>query len=92
MPVYENSRYENADVVHVTDASGITRPTLYAVNALENARLSYARYIVQAGDHLDTLAASVLGSPELWWVIAQMNPELIDPQDLPVGTVLRVPR
>jgi hypothetical protein len=42
-------------------------------------------------DRIDILAEEFLGSPDLWWVIMDFNPELIDPFDIAVGTVLRIP-
>jgi hypothetical protein len=48
--------------------------------------------IVGDGDseRLDTLAARYYGDPDFWRVIAHCN-DIDDPQQLPRGTVLRLP-
>jgi hypothetical protein len=40
---------------------------------------------------MDMVAASLLGSPDLWWRIMDYNPEIIDAFNIPIGTVLRIP-
>ena len=40
----------------------------------------------------DELAATHLGDPQLYWRIAGVNPHVPYPDEIPVGTRLRIPR
>lgn len=51
----------------------------------------YSFYTVTPADRIDTLAATFLGNPTLWYLIAQVNPQLIDYFLLTPGTILRIP-
>lgn len=42
-------------------------------------------------DRIDLLAGQVFGDETMWWVIAQVNPEIMTWDDIPPGTVVRVP-
>lgn len=42
------------------------------------------------GDRLPLLAHRHWGEPRLWWLLCDLN-DLVDPEDLEVGTVLRIP-
>jgi nucleoid-associated protein YgaU len=42
-------------------------------------------------DRLDNLSLRYLGKPNLWWRIADINPELVDPFSIEPGTPLRIP-
>ncbi len=48
-------------------------------------------YRVQEGDRIDRLAAALLGDSRLWWVLADLNPELRDALSLTIGGEIRVP-
>jgi len=37
------------------------------------------------------LAKKFLGNSSLWWKILDINPEIINPQDISAGTQLRIP-
>lgn len=47
---------------------------------------------VEAGDRLDLLAARYLGSPFLYWRIADANPGLVPEDALEPGATLVIPR
>jgi hypothetical protein len=90
MAVFEGSRYSNASVLRVRTASGKTLPALYGMIAGSSHTLRYRLYTVRAGERYDTIAASIWGDPELWWRVADLNPEHLFP-DLPEGTTIRIP-
>lgn len=60
---------------------------VYTVAPISRFRL----YQVQAGDRWDDIALTVLGDPQLWWKIADINPELFDPRALRPGILIRLP-
>lgn len=51
----------------------------------------YSFYVVTGADRIDTIAAAFLGDPTQWFLIAQVNPELINFFNLAPGTMLRIP-
>lgn len=52
----------------------------------------YYLYTSKEGDTFDLLALRVLGSPDHWWRVADLNPHVPFPDQIPVGTSIRVPR
>lgn len=52
---------------------------------------TYALYQWRDDDRIDDLAAKFMGDASLWWRIMDFNPELLNPMDIPAGTVLRMP-
>lgn len=90
MPIYVGSRYENAAVGRVLGSDGVLHPTAFAP-ATPSATNDGLTYIVVEGDRLDQIAHRVYGRADLWWVIAQGNPDLLLPDPLEPGTMLRIP-
>lgn len=91
MPVFDGSRYESALALRVPDAAGEVRPALYSVIAPLSSGMNYRTYVVLEGDRLDLLAYRLYGDPQLWWVIANANPEYLFPDDLTPGSTIRLP-
>ena len=52
---------------------------------------SYFIYEWVETDRLDNLATRFLGDSSQWWVIMDINPEIIDPNEIKPGTQLRIP-
>jgi len=57
---------------------------------LSNADI-YVTVDLKTKDRLDIISTNVYGYSLYWWVIAMAN-NIIDPFDIPIGTVLRVPQ
>jgi hypothetical protein len=89
--VFEGSRYATAAVIRTAAADGKVRPTLYSMIAPVSRRAAYRSYVVQEGDRYDLLAQRLFGDPELWWAIADLNPEFLFPAGIPAGTIIRLP-
>lgn len=92
MTIYVGSRYENDTVDRVRTPSGEHIPTVYHSDPPDFQVFGYGVHVAQIGDRFDRLAAEHLGDPELYWAIANANPELFYPDEIPPGTVLRIPR
>ena len=90
--IFEGSRYEFGDVLRVPDHKGVVRPTLFPRRHTTRRVFDYIRYVTALGDRLDLLAHAFYGDAEQWWRIADTNPEVFYPGDLPEGTLLRIPR
>lgn len=91
MPIFDGSRYNNAPVLRVKDADGKTRPTLYLMVAPLPYRMAYRTYVVSEGETLPLIANRLFNDPTQWWRIADINPEHLYPDNLPVGAVIRLP-
>lgn len=51
----------------------------------------YVSHTWKEGDTLTKLADKYRLGTRFWWEIMEINPEILDPFDISVGTVLRVP-
>ncbi len=57
----------------------------------EAKTFSYTTYHVTASDRIDLIAFAFLGDATQWWRIANANPEVLFWDELPIGTLLRIP-
>jgi nucleoid-associated protein YgaU len=57
----------------------------------EAVTISYTTYKVTASDRIDLIAFAFLGDATQWWRIAKANPEVLYWDELPIGTLLRIP-
>ena len=89
MAIFPASRYANAQLVRVPNRAGVYNLTVY--RSVPPASMSFSLYAWRTGDRPDTVAERLLGQPELWWAIFDINPELVDPTNVPPGTLIRVP-
>ena len=51
----------------------------------------YIAYTVRQTDTLESIAARHLGNPRRYWELADINPQIKFPLDIPMGTVIRLP-
>jgi nucleoid-associated protein YgaU len=52
----------------------------------------YSQYTTRQGDSLESIAAKLFNDGTRYWEIADLNPQIDFPDNIPVGTVLRLPR
>lgn len=84
------SRYAGQPVVNVpVDAEGDTTACVFGPPAAGPASFMY--YTVVQGDRLDLIAFRLYGVSDFWWKIAFANPEIVYPDNLVVGSIIRVP-
>lgn len=88
--IFQGSRYASSCIESVPDSSGVYHATVYP-GCHTATQYRYTTYRVQYGDRLDTIATTALGDPELWWRVADVNPEILYPDSLTPGMVIRVP-
>lgn len=94
MTIYSGSRYQGQTQAMANDAhrqaSFMTIfPDPPVLPIYRGQAFNY--YTVVDGDRFDLLANRFLGRPDLWWMIADMNPEISYPDQLPAGQIIRVP-
>lgn len=88
--ILTGSRYVGQPVVHlVVDAEGDTAACVFGPPPSTSATFYY--HTVVQGDRLDNLANDLYGVPDYWWKIAFANPEIFYPDDLVVGSIIRIP-
>jgi nucleoid-associated protein YgaU len=85
-----NSRYANSTLVSATNLDG---DDILAITFTEpvNTVIQYQNYTVKGSDTIDGLAYKLLGDGTLWWVIANLNPEILDFSTLTTGDTIRIP-
>ena len=90
MPIFEQSRYETADVIAIADDAGVYHTTIVPTRVVYPPT-TYTRHLVKQGDRFDSMAFEAYGDAEFWWVIADANPQIFYPDDLMPGSVLNIP-
>jgi hypothetical protein len=89
--IYEGSRYDGERVVQVKDHLGRMQPAIYIRLDVDSQFFQFDVYVTKEGDRLDNIAFDAYDDPEMWWIIARANPEVFYSDDIPYGTVLRIP-
>ena len=88
--IYLDSRYADSLLYRAYDArTGKYPVTVRRTYPVYETSFRYHEW--KETDRLDVLAQTYLGSPSLWWQIMDINPEIIDPFNIPYGTQLRIP-
>jgi hypothetical protein len=88
--IYTDSRYASGLIFKAYDS----RKEQYSATVLRQFPIQssgFYHYTWTERDRIDEVAQEFLGSASFWWVIMDFNPEVIDPFDIPVGTVIRIP-
>lgn len=87
--IASNSRYVNS--VQVTEKVN-GRDLIYLTPSAPAAyTFQFTNYIVNGSDRLDNIAASFLGDPTQWFLVANANPQILNWFNLNPGDVIRIP-
>jgi nucleoid-associated protein YgaU len=89
--IITGSRYFGHPVVAVTTSDNTKTRAVYRSGLPNLLTSAFTYYTVKSGDRLDLIAAQVYGGSSYWWRIADANPEVWYPQDLVVGSIIRIP-
>lgn len=90
MTIYEGSRYEYARTILDVGSDGVPRTVLETLPR-KSGFITFTAYTVREGERIEQLGARFFGDPELWWHIADANPQFIYWDSLPTGLALRIP-
>lgn len=84
------SRYKNVRTIQDKETAKIYHETMnqYTVDK-ENSEATYI-VGVETANRLDLVSYRCYSTAKYWWVVALAN-NIIDPFDVPYGTVLRIP-
>jgi hypothetical protein len=88
--IYTDSRYADGIVVNSFDSRKLKFEIALFRQFSENSSKFYY-YTWTQRDRIDLVANKLLGDPSFWWVIMDYNPEISNPLDIQIGTVLRIP-
>jgi hypothetical protein len=88
--ISKNSRYEYSIIDYFAlDKNADVHPVLFYPMP-DIGTINYFEYAVIKGDRLDLIAKKFYGDPSVWWFILQKNPQIKDPNNIPVGTVIKI--
>ena len=90
MPLSPQSRYGRLATYPAPGADGRVRTTVPIRHELAVGTGQPRVHVVVAGDTLESLAHTYLGSSDRWWLIADANPRLF-PLDLTPGAPVVIP-
>lgn len=94
MPVHRSSRYLRQPRIVVVDNNEEARRVFEQrdTTVFKADRAEGTKYVtIHAGDDLPDIARRLLGRQQLWWIVADHNPEAFFPLDLEDGDQLYVP-
>jgi hypothetical protein len=89
--IFSNSRYADGNIFKAYDS----RSKKYGITVTRNfpeETSAFFYYSWAERDRIDALSERFLGDPDAWWQIMDFNPEIMNPFNIPVGTLLRIPR
>jgi hypothetical protein len=88
--IFTDSRYATGILAKTVDArTNENEVALFRQFLSESSSFFY--YTWSQKDRIDLIANEFLGDPSLWWIIMDYNPEISNPLDIPLGTILRIP-
>jgi nucleoid-associated protein YgaU len=87
--IFEGSRFQGGAVRTLPDKRGNYQTGVYR----DNVPVSTVVQTVVAPDNvrLDQVAFRMFGDATLWWAIADANPDVLWFDEIPPGTLLRIP-
>lgn len=89
--IFSDSRYADGTLIKAQDSrNGTYRLGVY--RKFPTRTVQFFQYVWAEGDRIDVVANTLMGNPSFWWQIMDANPEVPNPTDIPVGTILRIPR
>lgn len=85
-----DSRYADHQIVPLRGKDGRVRNTILAKEP-ELLTFDYSLYSWRQDDRVDLVAFDFYGVEESWWLIGEANPEILDWNSVPIGTIIRIP-
>lgn len=89
--IFSNSRYADGNVFKAYDS----RSGKYGITVTRNfptETSGFFYYVWAERDRIDAVAEKFLGDADAWWQIMDFNPEVMSPFNIPIGTLIRIPR
>lgn len=88
--IYTDSRYVTGTF---SKAFSAKRESYYlsVLREFPTDQSNFYYYEWRERDRIEAVAARLMGDSNLWWRIMDYNPELLDPFNIPVASVIRIP-
>lgn len=91
MSIYKGSRYEYSTIDYFTTVrNGEEKPTVF-YSFSELGLVDYWEHVYVQGERLEQIAFKYYNRPEYWWIIPEYNPQILDINNISVGSVLKIP-
>jgi hypothetical protein len=90
MAIISGSRYQSTEITQAPGRGGVVTSVLSHSEAFDR-QYAFTLYQWTQDDRPDLVAAGFYGNDQLWWQIARANPEILDWNSVPMGTIIRVP-
>lgn len=88
--IYTDSRYANGNLF-LAYTNALQDYSVTVFRNFPSERADYFLYTWKENDRIDMVAKGFLGTAGTWWKVMDFNPEILNPFDIPVGTVIRIP-
>lgn len=88
--IYADSRYADGRVFKAMD-SRTEKAQITVLRKYLNLQSNYYTMTWREGDRIDVIAQKIYGSSDYWHFIMDYNPEIVDPNGIAPGTLIRVP-
>jgi len=88
--ILSDSRYSDGELQKSLD-SRKNLVSISVVRVFPSTQVPFYYYTWNSSDRIDLVALRLLGDPELWWQIMDINPEITNPLTIAPGTILRIP-
>jgi phage tail protein X len=89
--IFAGSRYEYSTIDFFSVIAGESENPTVFYEFDDLGLTSYQNHRYLSGERLDQLAYRYYSRPEMWWIIAEYNPQIDDHENIPNGTILRIP-
>lgn len=89
--ISEVSRYSTGYYGQITDPRTLDTNTYLFRRQNSVGEKSYYEYIFKQGDRIDMLSHVFLNDAKYWYLIMDLNPNIIDPFNIAPGTVVKIP-
>ena len=88
--IFTDSRYATGTLYSAWNTRKLDTD-VFVKRVFPSNRTKYFMYTWQESDRIELVAYRFFKTPAVWWKIMDYNPEIGNPFDIPVGTVLRIP-
>jgi hypothetical protein len=88
--IYTDSRYSTGKLYSAWNTRKYDTD-VFVSREFPRGRAQYFMYTWRESDRIDLVANRFFKTPAVWWKIMDYNPEIGNPFEIPVGTVIRIP-
>lgn len=89
--ISQRSRYAQSVIGRFLSRDGETVVQALTPAVPQDTEVKFSFYRWNDADRIDNVAAYFFEDETAWWVIANANPEILMWDEVPVGTVIRIP-